>query len=67
MCGAAKSTTRASSVKTATAKPDEILLTGAAKAVLGDKSDFSFEDIGAGSFGGDPNYRVSYKRRVSYK
>lgn len=44
-----------------TAKAYEILLTGAAKAALGDKPDLGYEDIGAGSFGGDPNYRLLYK------
>jgi len=44
-----------------TAKPYEILLTGAAKAKLGDRPEFTYEDIGAGSFGGDPNYRMGYK------
>ena len=44
-----------------TAKPYEILLTSAARIALGDASSYGFEDIGAGSFGGDPNYRLKYK------
>lgn len=44
-----------------TAEPYEILVTGAVKEALGDKTTYGFEDIGAGSFGGVPNYRLSYK------
>ena len=44
-----------------TAKAYEILLTGAAKAALGDKPELGYEDIGAGSFGGDTNFRLLYK------
>jgi adenylate cyclase len=44
-----------------TAKPYEILLTQAARDALGDKPGFSYEDIGAGSFGGASNYRLTYK------
>lgn len=44
-----------------TAKPYEILLTAAAKEALADKPGYTFEDIGAGSFGGNSNYRLSYK------
>jgi adenylate cyclase len=44
-----------------TAKPYEILVTSAAKTALGDKGDYTYEDIGAGSFGGDPNYKLGYK------
>jgi class 3 adenylate cyclase len=43
-----------------TAKPYEILLTAAAKAEM-KNPDLSYEDIGAGSFGGDPNYKLVYK------
>jgi len=43
-----------------TAKPYEILLTAAAKAEL-KNPDFRYEDIGAGSFGGDPNYKLIYQ------
>ncbi len=43
-----------------TAKPYEILLTGAAKEALGEEPGLSYEDIGAGSFGGAPNYRLTY-------
>ena len=43
-------------------KPEEqILLTQAARDALGDKPGFSYEDIGAGSFGGASNYRLTYK------
>jgi len=44
-----------------TAKPYEILLTHAAREAIGDKPGYSYEDIGAGSFGGEPNYRLGYK------
>ena len=44
-----------------TAKPYEILLTAAAKAEIENKPNLGFEDIGAGSFGGDPNYRLQYE------
>src|SRR3954468_1669921 len=44
-----------------TAKPYEILVTGAAKAAIGEKPEYAYEDIGAGSFGGEPNYRLNYK------
>ena len=44
-----------------TAKPYEILLTAAAREALGDKGGYGFEDIGPGSFGGEPNYRLKYK------
>jgi class 3 adenylate cyclase len=43
-----------------TAQPYEILLTAAAKAEL-KNPDYGYEDIGAGSFGGDPNYKLIYK------
>ena len=43
-----------------TAKPYEILLTAAAKAEL-KNPDYSYEDIGAGSFGGEPNYKLIYR------
>ncbi|MEO6601778.1 MAG: adenylate/guanylate cyclase domain-containing protein, partial [Polyangiaceae bacterium] len=42
-----------------TAKPYEILLTSAAKAELQNPG-YGYEDIGAGSFGGDPNYKLLY-------
>lgn len=32
----------------------------AVKDALGEASGYGFEDIGAGSFGGAPNYRLSY-------
>ncbi len=44
-----------------TAKPYEILVTSAVKDALGDATSYGFEDIGAGSFGGASNYRLSYK------
>lgn len=44
-----------------TAKPYEILLTSAARTALGDTGGYGFEDIGSGSFGGEPNYRLGYK------
>lgn len=44
-----------------TAKAYEILITDAAREALGDKHGFGFEDIGAGSFGGAPNFRLIYK------
>lgn len=44
-----------------TAQPYEILVTSAAREALGDKPGYGFEDIGAGSFGGAPNYRLTYK------
>lgn len=44
-----------------TAKPYEILITSGAKAALGEAAGLRFEDIGAGSFGGEPNYRLLYK------
>src|SRR6185503_10857599 len=44
-----------------TAKPYEILVTSAVKDALGDTTTFTYEDIGAGSFGGTPNYRLNYK------
>jgi adenylate cyclase len=43
------------------AQPYEILVTGAAKEALGSKGGYGFEDIGAGSFGGVPNYRLTYR------
>jgi class 3 adenylate cyclase len=43
-----------------TAQPYEILVTAAVKEALGDASGYGFEDIGAGSFGGASNYRLSY-------
>jgi adenylate cyclase len=44
-----------------TAKPYEILLTSGARDALGDRPEYGYEDIGAGSFGGPPNYRLQYK------
>jgi class 3 adenylate cyclase len=44
-----------------TAKAYEILVTQAAKDAVADKPGLKFEDIGAGSFGGDSNYRVLYE------
>jgi class 3 adenylate cyclase len=44
-----------------TAKAYEILVTQAAKDALADKPGLKYEDIGAGSFGGDSNYRVLYE------
>lgn len=44
-----------------TAQPHEILVTGAVKAALGDNAGYGFEDIGAGSFGGVSNFRLTYK------
>jgi adenylate cyclase len=44
-----------------TAKPYEILVTDAAREALGDKGGYGFEDIGSGSFGATPNYRLIYK------
>lgn len=44
-----------------TAKPYEILVTGAAKDALGESTGYGFEDIGAGSFGGVSNYRLTYR------
>jgi class 3 adenylate cyclase len=44
-----------------TAKPYEILVTTPVKEALGDKAGFTYEDIGAGSFGGDPNFKLIYE------
>jgi len=44
-----------------TAKPYEILLTGAARDALGDKPGYFYEDIGEGSFGGASDFRLVYK------
>lgn len=44
-----------------TAKAYEILVTSAAKAEIKDRPGLTFEDIGPGSFGGEPNYRVNYE------
>jgi adenylate cyclase len=44
-----------------TAKPYEILVTGALKDALGADSSFQFEDIGSGSFGGASNWRLGYR------
>jgi class 3 adenylate cyclase len=44
-----------------TAKAYEVLVTSSCKAALGDKHSYTFEDIGAGSLGGDTNYRLLYK------
>jgi len=43
-----------------TAKPYEILVTSAVKDALGTATGLSYEDIGPGSFGGEPNYRLGY-------
>ena len=43
-----------------TAKPYEILVTSAVKDALGTAAGLSYEDIGPGSFGGEPNYRLGY-------
>jgi len=44
-----------------TAKPYEILVTDAAREALTAQAGYTFEDIGAGSFGGASNYRLIYK------
>jgi adenylate cyclase len=44
-----------------TAKPYEILVTAGARTALGDAGGYGYEDIGSGSFGGDSNYRLTYK------
>ena len=43
-----------------TAKPYEILVTTATKDALGAKAGLQYEDIGSGSFGAEPNYRLHY-------
>jgi len=45
-----------------TAQPYEILLTSGAREALANVTDYGYEDIGAGSFGGPPNYRLQYTK-----
>jgi adenylate cyclase len=46
-----------------TAQPYEILVTTAVKDALGEKPGYAYEDIGTGSFGGSPNYRLTLVTR----